>query len=369
MKFARLEVLGRLDRYIGGLFVASYATALLLVVGLAIVLDLATHLSYFETWSSGYRVPGWLLLRYYVISLPFFYLSVAPFVTVVAGLFTVSRLLKKNELVAALSAGVSVHRLLVPVFGGGLLAALLMFGIREVVTPSLGVERENLYDLLERQRAERVLTNFWLRDVYGNVVRLREYSPTTSVHPFDEAKGLDAWVHERGALIHVRAERAQWDTESQRWLLEGGQVQEVESVATSRPIQWLEAIQFSPRDVLMAEKARNRPFELSFSEVYELARRDPDNTSYQTLLQYHLTFPLANIVLLMVALPFLLGRERGKGIEGLVEGCLMCVAYFCMDFITRTLGMDAALPPLIASWLPVLLFGSLGVALVHGMRS
>ena len=46
----------------------------------------------------------------------------------------------------------------------------------------------------------------------------------------------------------------------------------------------------------------------------------------------------------------------------------MC-AIRCFDFICRSLGMDGTLSPLMASWLPVLVFGSLGAAFVHTMRS
>ena len=116
-------------------------------------------------------------------------------------------------------------------------------------------------------------------------------------------------------------------------------------------------------------KGRTRALELSFSEVNALLARDPDNAAYQTLLQYHLTFPLANLVLLLVALPFMLGRERGKALEGVMLGLLCCVFYFCAEFLSRELGIEGVLSPLLASGLPILLFGSLGLALFESMRT
>ena len=41
-------------------------------------------------------------------------------------------------------------------------------------------------------------------------------------------------------------------------------------------------------------------------------RRDPTDTSYQTLWHYHLTFPLANLILLLVGIPLMFNYERGK---------------------------------------------------------
>jgi lipopolysaccharide export LptBFGC system permease protein LptF len=136
-----------------------------------------------------------------------------------------------------------------------------------------------------------------------------------------------------------------------------------------REIQVLEAVRFTPADVLLAMKGHERPMELSRAELDRLSRRDPDNIAYQTMMQYLLTFPLANLVLLLVALPLMIGRERGRRMEGLIEGCLLCVFYFCADFLTRALGMEGMLSPIMAAWLPVLVFGSLGIVLLESMRT
>jgi lipopolysaccharide export system permease protein len=90
---------------------------------------------------------------------------------------------------------------------------------------------------------------------------------------------------------------------------------------------------------------------------------------YQTLLQYHLTFPLANVVLLLVGLPVMMRHDRAKGAEGLAAGCLLCVFYFAADFVFRSLGLQGSLDPKLAAWTPVLFFGSLGLVLVDSMKS
>ena len=48
----------------------------------------------------------------------------------------------------------------------------------------------------------------------------------------------------------------------------------------------------------------------------------------------------------------------------------MCVAYFCTDFLSRSLGMgDLFLSPMLAAWLPILLFGCLGAVFYESMSS
>lgn len=371
MRIAGLRVGGRVDRYVGGLFVASYATSFMLVVGLVLIMDLASNLDFFEPWPDGRSAPATAILRYYALQIPFLYLQVAPFVTVVAGLFTVAKLVKNNETVAAMSAGVSVHRVLASVFLGGLLAAVFMFGLRETATSAFGFKRDTLQDLLDNQRDERVFEDLWFSDDFGNDVRLDEFRPATGDPEVAEVIGLRAYFRELGVDRTLRADRAVWSQVGGRktWVLEGGVVADAENSESAHPVETMTGVQFSPQAVLLSVKGQERAMELSFSEIDQLARRDPENTEYLTLLQYHLTFPLANVVLLLVALPFLIGRERGRNVEGLVAGCLLCVIYFSVDFVTRSLGTEGALSPLMASWLPVILFGSLGAVLYDSMRT
>ncbi len=374
MMLGRLKLGGHVDRYVGALFAASYATAFLLVVGLMVILDLASKIDYLEPWEDGGQAPTLLALRFWVLNVPFLYLQVAPFVTVIAAMFTATRLRKNNEIVAMLAAGISAHRLMLPILLGGVVVALAMFGLREGATRTIGVQRDFVHDLLENRRYVRVFEGQWLRDRSGNVIRLGRFYPATGEPPIASVEDVQAIIREGGVWQSIRADRGVYvryeDEDDTGWQLQNGWIEEVGREAiVPTPIQRLRGIEFTPHDVIVAHKASTAPMELSFTEVRELARRDPDNVQWQTLMQYHLSFPVSNLVLLLVALPFLLRQERGRGVEGLVLGCLLCLFYFAADFVARAMGMEGAIGPVVATWLPVLFFGSLGVVLYDSMRT
>jgi hypothetical protein len=67
--------------------------------------------------------------------------------------------------------------------------------------------------------------------------------------------------------------------------------------------------------------------------VRELMRRDPTGPRNQTLFQYSLTFPLANLVLLLVGLPILLRHERGNGVEGSWRAASCACSTSAIDFV------------------------------------
>jgi lipopolysaccharide export LptBFGC system permease protein LptF len=237
-----------------------------------------------------------------------------------------------------------------------------MFGVREWVARAVAEKRDAMLDMLSERRDTQVFENLWLRDLHGSVVRLGEFRPANL-----EAVDFEAFLRRPRGEVSVKAPRAVWDDD--RWRLFDGQqvvMGDVQEVSEARVFSEPE---FTPKMALTFRRAQDNPLELSFGEVRELIRRDPDNIIYRTLLQYHLTFPLANLVLLLVGIPVMLGYERGRGAERMALGGLLSLFYFGTDFVFRSLGLGGGVSPLMASWMPVLAFGSLGVVLYDSMRT
>lgn len=369
----RFAPAGLLDRYVGEIFLSSYATALLVVVGLVFITDLATKLDgYLRPWEEGGSAPVALVVRYYLLNVPFLFLQSAPFVTLAAGLFTVSKLLKHNELAAGMAAGVSARRMTASIFAGGALAAVGSFGLREWIAEAVLPQRDALLYVLEEHSYDRVYEKgVWLRSLDGSVLRLGKFRPAVGQPPRAEVRDLEANLRVDGEVVRIEAERAVYVERDGRigWWLQGGMRKVIGERKEERAIDWLEGFDFTPELALTFHRARNNPLDLSFGEAVELARRDPDNVVYQTLMQYYITFSLANVVLLLVGLPLLMRHERGRGLEGLAASLMLCVFYFGADFVCRNLGLQGAVDPLFASWAPVLAFGSLGVVFYDSMRT
>ncbi|MSR62785.1 MAG: YjgP/YjgQ family permease [Planctomycetes bacterium] len=373
MRPSALPLGSRLDRYVARLFALSYGAAFFLVVGLFVILDLATKLDgYLAADKNGYTPPAAMVGQFYLLQLPFLYLQMSPYVTLVAGMFTAAKLARTNEIVAGLNAGVSVRRLLLPVYLGAALLALGMFLLREQSTRGLGRQRDLLQDRLEvhadEHRAMPVLENLIVRDLHGRALRLGQYF--VAADPQDsEFRDLSGLQHEEARSVILTAVSGR-PLSSGRWqLTDGRQTVDADQRRTTEKLPVLEDPRFTPEDVERAWKARDHPMDLSYSELADLQAREPTNLQYRTLLQYNLTFPLAGLVLLLVGLPFVVGDERGKAGERIARGFLLCVGYFGIDFIARTLGLQGAVGPIFSGWLPVVLFGSLGSVLTAAMRS
>ncbi len=365
---------GRLDRYVMRLFGLSYLAAFLLVVGLYVIIDSSVNLDEYLTEHADGTMPGMGTIgRYYALHLPFLYLEMSPFVTLVAGLFTAAKMVRHNEVVAALNAGVSSRRLFAPVYLGAVLLAGGMFALREWATEALSRERDVLREYLIEQREEPVLENFWVKDSDRQRVRLEEYRANGPLTGGPEMTGITSMIAVGDAAVAIDAALAhspelvdgRW-----RWQLVDGHLTYVdESKRRGERIEVFDHVNVGPDDVEVAWRGRTHPLDLSFAQVRVLLERDPDNLQYRTVRQYHLTFPLAGLLLLLVGMPFLVGQRRGRGVERVGVGVLLCLVYFGTDFVTRTLGLQGLLGPVYAAWFPVVLFGSLGLVLTGSMRS
>ena len=367
---------GRLDRYVAGNYVAALLVAAGVLVGLYLIVNLAANV---DDWlePDGEHTPGQQLLRvggYCLLRAPFLFLSLAPFVTLIAGLFTMARLRKSGEMVAALSIGISARRLMAPIFFVAGLMAVGCFLGREQAVARLGFHSDTLGIELDRHQPSVRLERLRLKDRQGEMIRLDAYVPGPDPSG-DGARfeGLDAVRLTGERWIHYGAARGTYRGVSGfgYWELEGGWREDVGSDQRTRTE--LEALsgglEFHPYDVWIAWKGRSNPMDLSYAQATLLSSRDPDNVQYRTLRQYLLTFPLANLVLLLCGLPFLMSYERGREGIGPVAGFLLCVFYFCADFVCLNLGMQGHISPLLAAWLPPTFFGSLGVVLFCGGRS
>lgn len=80
----------------------------------------------------------------------------------------------------------------------------------------------------------------------------------------------------------------------------------------------------------------------------------------------HIRFaePINNLLLLLLALPFILSRERNiKASAGLAV--LMVATYFAFIHICRLVG----LPPILAAFLPILLFGTVAAVMLDSIKT
>ena len=78
---------------------------------------------------------------------------------------------------------------------------------------------------------------------------------------------------------------------------------------------------------------------------------------------------MSNLVLVLLGFWAVLGRRNQSVFLGIALCLVICGGFFAADFVATALGNRGTIHPIVATWLPITLFGSLGIALFGGVRS
>lgn len=362
-----MGVFGRLDRYVGRFALGSYAAALAFMVFLVILLDVLLQMGHYLALAEKRQTGTWefvgYLARYYVLTTPFLFVTVAPFVTVIASMFAVTRLMGSNEIGPMLFAGRSMWRVLRPVLAIAIGSGLMMAVCWEFVIPSLSDRVQEATAVL--QDGDGGYRNLVLRSVAEPD---KELFCTRYDHEVEELTGV--LLLDRGSTagdsVLIQARAAVWSPEGSDWVLLDGTI----SVGTeTRPVDRLGVGDLTPERMWQTAKDAKHSAELSYSDLQALRKLKPQRLDYVLQFHRHITAPLANLVLLLLALPFAIHFERGRKLERVVYSIGICGAYLVFDLACQNLGLRGTVHPIVAAWVPPIVFGSLGLVLFGGMRT
>lgn len=360
-----MKIGGTLDRYVAFSFLKAFGVSLLTVLGLFTVLDLAANVDEYLRSDSSQATSAATLALFYLLNLPFLYQQAEPFIVMGACLYTLVRIVQTREWIAVIGAGISTRRMVAPMMLLAVFLSAAGFGLREAFLPQVRETRDAVRQSLVPD--PEVFEKVWVRDRAGHPVYVERLDG-------DRIFGLEADVPTEDGWTMLRAAEARYERDpggaGGRWVLEDARQTDVGpgAVANSQP-RALEALDFTPEDVLLVVRAREDPMSLSLREIDSMAARDPDNGQLRTLVQALWASTATSLVFLLLALPMAVKSERAAVVKGVLLGVLLCFLHFVVDLVCRSLGMEGSLPPSFAAWLPVVVSGSLGLVLFGSLKT
>lgn len=350
-----------LDRYIIQKFLFILAFSLVAVISIFIIIDLVERLSdYIDR-----QVPAVVIVSYYFYFVPYIIVLMLPIAMLLASMFSIGQLGKYNELTAMKASGISMFRILAPIFGLALLVSLLMLAFAEIVMPeanqrkaelksqyidrlprNLPTRLSNLYlqeRLPEQQngapanggRSRRVFIGYYnATDSSANKISIQDYVGVFIVHRID-AKVM----HWRGTY---------WQA------VDGYQRTFAGESETATPFDTLQLPQlsFTPQVLVKVQKD---PEEMSYRElekfISEVADNGGDPQRWYVDLYLKIAFPFTSFVIVLFGAPLAAGRVRSGGAVGVALTLVITFLYFGMVKTGQSLGQNGSLPPLLGAWL------------------
>ncbi len=338
-----------LDRYLGRVVLSHALVALLVLVAMsgffsyvARLDDLTPDYGALEAlWHTVLTLPGWAY-------------DLMPTAVLIGALMGLGHLAAGSELVVLRASGMSVARVAAPVLAAGLVLALIGVVLGELVAPP--AERQAA-GLQARTRgtspAQKTSEGFWARDGrdFVSIAHVLADSRLQGVRIF--RYGPDGRLQ---ALIAARS--ARWRDGA--WWLEQVRITELgEDGVRARShagMAWksglhprlLGVLQVDPRALQVAALWRF---------IAYLEENGLDSARYRLTFWARVVAPLATLVMLLVALPFVFGplRSAHAGVR-LVAGVLVGLAFYLANKTAANVGLLYGLPPLLSALAPSLVF-------------
>ncbi len=353
----------RLDRYIIRSFIPAFFLCLFIITSLYIVIDLLQKIDgLIELGNKALT----LSLYYYAFLAPSIILQLFPAITLIAVGFVLIKFIKSNEILAMQVAGISLYRTLMPIFVISVILSISAAGNQEWLIPKLSKKMKSV----ERMTFEKnVRSDLVVEDIPNKIIlRIWEYDikEDLMISPFILAR------YENGKRKYIiKADEGKWLGEN-KWLLKNVVKNDYDEKGKWRaPLNELDEYIFEttlkPVNILKVETDARL---LSFDELKKLIKRDPTNFQISVIYHTRLAYPITNFVVLLLGVPFIVGFEQlSKSVYLRIGICsLICGFFYVLNYFCINMGNTGIIEPALAAWLPIVIFGSLGLYFFETMH-
>jgi lipopolysaccharide export system permease protein len=346
-----------LDRHLLREFSTYLALGLLGFICIFSVVDVIDKIDVFL----DHHAPGALVARYYLYRVPEVVVQVLPVALLLATFLSLGQLNKYGELTAMRSAGLSLARILTPVFVVAACSVLVSLVLGEVVVPGANRERDRTYEeqiqrLSKGPATERADVAYL--GAGGRIYYMRLYLiPERRMHE------VSVQQFSRGKLVmRIDAAEATWD--GRRWVFASGYqrtFRDEEERARSFDRLAIDSIAEPPDN--FARETR-RPDQMNYLElrahIATLRSSGARVANYLVDLHMKLAFPLINLIVILIGAPVATRLRATSAALGFGLSVTISFAYYAFMQSGKALGHNGALPPYLAAWLGDMVFGGVG---------
>lgn len=322
------------------------------------------------------------LVRYSALNVPRYLVYLMPASALVSSLFIFGQAGRRKETVAIKAAGGSTKGLLVPFVYTGVFLCVAGFLISEFIAPDFMKRANKIRET--RTKKENVLTvkegTVWLR-AGEYIVKIELFLPDKGlVRGVSIMKIKDDVLAER-----IEAESGEWDpvlesreSKSERfprspethrsvnstWRLSGVTVYDTKTGTVTKLRDLHSDIIDSP-DIL--KKGVQKPEEMTVQELFAYTKKlkEAGIKNIKLVIDIHarLSYPLINLIMLVVGISLANGREIKSGLVTTAIGIFISLLYWLAYTASLSLGYAGILPPVLAAWLVPAVFGAAAVYL------
>ncbi|UYZ61451.1 LptF/LptG family permease [Hymenobacter weizhouensis] len=349
-----------LDKYILKKFLTAFFFAVVLLVSVICVIDFTEKNDDFIQHNLG----AWQIFsEYYVNLFPYFANLLSPITVFIAVVFVTAQLAARTEVVAILASGISFKRFLLPyVMGSAILGALTM-AMTGWIIPLANKTRVAFEKAYIKNPYRFDARNVHFKIGPQSYVFMESYDNVNNVGYRFALETIDGTLLKR----RLTAEAITWDSTKKAWHLTP------QLVRTFRGEQ--ETLQSLPaRDTTLNLYPKDFASTYRLGETMTLPElnryiqqkidRGADDTQVYLSEKYErYAYPYAMFILTVIGV-IMSARKSRAGVGGQIAlGFVLAFVFIIFVILSRNFAAVGSLSPLLAAWVPNLVFTGIGLVL------
>ncbi len=347
----------RLDWYIIKKFLGTYVFAIALIISIAVVFDFNEKMDklmeHEAPWSK-------IIFEYYMNFIPYFSNLFSPLFVFIAVIFFTSKLAENSEIIAMFSTGMSFKRMMRPYMISAAIIALTTFMLSSYVIPKGSVTRLNFEDRYIKPKKQNTARNVQLEVDSGVIAYIDNYNNAMKT---GNRFSLDKFVDKK-LVSHLTARRITYDTATvHKWTIHDYMVRELdglkEKITKGDKIDSI--INMEPSDFLIMKNQQEMLTSPQLSDYIEKQKRRGFANIKEFEIEYHKRIAMSFASFILTIIGVSLSSRKTKGGMGLHLGIGLGLSfsYILFQTITSTFAINGNVPPVIAVWIPNILYAGI----------
>ncbi len=351
-----LRYIGKMDRYIIWKFIGTYFFSIILIISIAIVFDVNENLAKFTNNNAPLRA---IVFDYYTNFVPYFANLFSPLFVFIAVIFFTSKLSGNSEIIAMLASGMSFKRILRPYMISAAFIAALNLWLGAYVIPQGTVVRHDFESLYKNNKKNTSATNVQLQVAPGVIAYISQYDDTRKI---GYGFSLDQFENKK-LVSHMTANIIKYDTISDsryQWKALNYKIRTLkgmrEEITSGMEIDT--TIMMEPMDLVFS-KGQQETFTSPELKRYISKQKDRGSSN---VVQYEVEFHkriascFASFILTIIGASLSARKRKGGMGMSLGIGMALSFTYILLQTVSATFAINADTPPVLAAWMPNILY-------------
>lgn len=357
-----------LDRYILKRFIGTFFFSIALMLSIFIVFDLSEKL---QDFVASHVPVEEIIFEHYLNFIPYYGNLFSPLFTFIAVILFTSKMAAKTEFVAILSSGTSFRRILRPYMIGAALITAMSLILNHFVIPRSNKVRIAFEDRYINNGYNTDETSIHRQIAPGTILYLADYNNHTNIAT---QMSIEKVVNNRQVYM-MKGENMKWDSLTGMWSISNVferdliyhdvkdsadpkkthiAFKEKHKLTPSKKIK----IDFTPKDMARFEsKIEVLPyFQLRDYIIKEKQKGSSRIEFFEVEMYKRTAFPFATFILTIIGVSLSSRKIRGGVGLHIALGLVLSCIYILFMHISTTFATSGMAQPLLAVWVPNILF-------------